>query len=261
LPLHPAASRAVYLFLRAIRDADAETVHRFGPQAVEVLLRSGEVEAARDMIERVLSEPAPADRADQAERLRRLAGELDVGLARAEAEIARYRRREGSPPRLAALMATPALGMTPSAIELLEAHRGSLGDSDLRLLGDMYLRLGLPEAARPNFEQIARNSPGEAQRPEIRLRLALCDAVEGEFFRAEERLRADDDEPMPANLHYTRAAILEILGRYEQALAALDAMEGNQTGVNIERVAGRLRRRLMSYLGSDSSPSGGREGF
>ncbi len=221
---HSARALALYRSLD-LSDLADENARGFAEQRVDALLRARRLDAATEAARRLLAggpaEKLPTYRrmhealADRLARSRRAAEALSV-----EAPLAR-----------AAALAGAGIGLADTAIAELRA--ASPTPANRRLLGDMLLNAGDVPAALDAYRQGA-GAGGLA------LRRALCDAVAGRHFAALAALDACERTP---TVSYYRGLLLELLGRYDEALAAVGPLAPEDE--NLAALVSRLRGRLI----------------
>ena len=111
---------------------------------------------------------------------------------------------------------------------------------NLLALGDLLLAEGQTQAAREAYGKVVLPA---AQKWQTQLRYALCDWVEGRLFDAVQQMTrlCAEGEGNPL-VRYYAAAMLEQLGRYQQARTVIGgaATDEEQLGKLIVRLRGRL---------------------
>lgn len=141
--------------------------------------------------------------------------------------------------RVAAL-AGADMGLTDQAISELK----SIGRADAATyltLGDLLLRQGRAGEAHDAYS-IA--SSAGADETEIALRMALCLWVQGQHYPAGEAMKKIANEKNHAVARYYLGRLLEELGRYSDARAALTALASPAAGKELEAKARAVLSRL-----------------
>jgi len=208
-------SRALMLY-RGLKwqDLDQRDVPASRMAYVSALLADNQVGAAARVAGNLRAHPkSPKREVREIEKTRQFV------RARHEAAVGRGRRANIlglQPAERAQLLASPLIGLVEEAIELIRSDP-TASPADWMLLGDLYLRQGLPDEARRAYD----NAEEGWQR---QMRLGLCDWVEGRFARAAETLaEAADDPAGPAPPTVYLAMLNEQTGHYQDVGAVLAA--------------------------------------
>lgn len=251
LPADMAVARAMWLFAQpGVCDVADEEGQVFDLQRIGLMATAaGQYDAALEAIERhvALLPPAqrfslPADTANLRNDIRRL-------LERTREDAASLNFEGLTVAQCADLLARRKLPL--AALELLDGP--DIEPEALAMRGDIQLRLGRVEAARESYAaahaKLQSDKPGLSA-ADVTLRLALCDWAEGRFAQALVGLaEAARQHERSLAVRYYQASLLEMLGRYDQAVVALEvyvvsADPADRPHEEVVRAVSRLVARL-----------------
>jgi hypothetical protein len=260
LPLDVDVARALYLYSQT--DLAKLAVARrwvLGMAHLRCLMQGRHLDAAAREADAFVKVLPPQDQLfppdDYISMRNALRAKLDeVHAAMMGADLGRM-----SPPDRAKWLTAPQRGLTLEAIAGLRSAP-NLSAEGRMMLADLLLRVGRPAEAR---EACRSASAGGAEAGAVALRLALCDWVEGDLWRALDSLGGLDgldgagaqgpasrpspragssprDDPLR---EYYRARLLEEMGYYPQARDALRAAAAGaspELAKLIEQARGRM---------------------
>jgi len=248
LPIDVNSARALHLYAGVdMSNLSEQVTEGLAARQVHALVWAGQFDAADQAMLYLLDHLPPAKRVNPPREYLNIRGTITEKLASAEAAIEVGGVDRLDPVARAKAMVQPRIGMIDRAIEQLRALGGRTGPDARRMLSDLLLRAGRPKQAREVFRDLSTPKGGDAWR--VRMRLALCDWVAGELFKADEQLaeitRAHD---RPAARYY-HAVLLEQLGRYEQALSAV--RNAASPDKKLQDPIDRIRKRLAKRAGGE----------
>ena len=239
LPVNVHLARALWLYSRLDpRDLRTETLRAFAYRNVHALVQGHQFDAADAAVAEMLTHLPPGLRISPPDEYLRIRGTIAQKLAAAQSVIDTH-GVTALPPRTRALaMVHKSIGMIDRAIEQLTRAP----PATRQLLGDLLLRRGRPGRAREVYKSLLPASAGEDDW-RIRMRLALCDWVEGKLFASGDALQSIAAPDRPAVLYY-QAILLEQLGLYDAALSAAGAVGSADEKMLalLKRARGRITR-------------------
>jgi MFS family permease len=245
LPVEINFARALRLYAELpLDDLRDPNLRMFAEQRVEALVRARQLDAAADAVAALLAALPPAQRVNPPMEYVSLRDVVAEGLAKARA---RYQTSELPAAPLmtrAKALAGPEFGLVNQAIAELRAAPARTAANQL-LLGDLLLGKGDVAAARAIYQGIAADDAGAQA---LRLRLALCDWAAGDLFAASGALAELSRQSRDLTVRYYHAALLEELGIYSQAYAALRDADVDSAPIGAALNAERLKRRLAARL-------------
>ncbi|MCE5277064.1 MAG: hypothetical protein ABFD92_08275 [Planctomycetaceae bacterium] len=247
IPADINAARGLYLYNRLpLGTLSTHDLKQFGPQRIRAMSEARQYDAAAAAVGDLLRFFPPREQVTPPEWYLTLRNSMNDALNRSRDLLEEKERLGGmSPGRAAMIMASPQYGLIDQAIAAAEA--APPGDADAaRAAGDLHLRKGQTDQARAAYERAAKAIGTHAP---LRLRMILCDWVEGRLWKAHQQLDAltAGDEPNEAECYY-HATLLEQLGLYDQARAV--ALKANPHDPAVREYIERLLARITAVRAS-----------
>lgn len=227
------------------------------------LRAAGDAAAAAELLQELQAEHPGSARAPQA--LLEAAQLLHLSLGRDQEALVAYlslERDYAASPEAAVARRRVAelykyrLGDQPRAISAYQRLFEEAGDEVDRVqyeIADSYFRLNNFEQARIEFENLLRLSPGTSLAAEVRYRIAMTYALEGEAENAMAAFREVaarwPQSPYAVEAQFGLATALEERDRLQEALTILETLRGgypNQEALEqrIANLQGRLGKKL-----------------
>ena len=232
LPVQPSIARSIWLYDQLdLRNMARQSVLQFAIDRLRVLLLASQIEAASSATETLIANLPSKQRVNPPHDLAALRSRIQKGLTLSKARMADAARHADLMQRVDALT-SPDVGLIDTAIGQLRSS--PLNDEGRLRLGDLLLQKGRIVDARSAYADV--RLPVD-QQWKLRMRLALCDAIEGRLHQAAGQLQSLGDQPAA---RFYLAYILEEIGDYAGARKAIAATGDEQLNGEV----GKLRRRL-----------------
>ena len=239
-PIDINIARALHLYQLLNPTSDPE-MGLYAVAQVTMMLRACHLEAANDVAKAFLDNLPPLQRVRPPRSYLGLVNTTDIKLATARAHLFEIEpeMKGMNPVERARKLSSPDIGLIGQAIRELKGIWQPNAEINF-MLGDLTLRCGRPEEARQYYNSAAASDKKLALT--IELRLALCDFVEGRLFAAADKLGElvkRDDSPV---VRFYLASLLEILGRYDEARAAIANAESDDE--QFQKIIEQIRAHL-----------------
>jgi len=243
LPADMNSVRALYLYRNMdLSDLSDPQIKMFAQQQVVAMQQARQIDEAADTARTLLTRLDPQQQISPPRDYLEL---RDLLVRRVELSRIRAEKIDPDAPLLEHVdqLTGPAIGLITSAIAKLQSAADRDGEAELRL-GDLMLRRGMVREARKSYAAAA----GKGTDPwKLKLRDALCLWGEGDLASAARELKKLSADRDDALARYYHAVLLELLGKYEDAIPPADGTvetDDRQLQRLLERIRGRLAARI-----------------
>ncbi len=238
--IHLAWALALYeqMDLTALADSDTRA---FAQYHIITLKAAGQIERARQAVERFLKNLPPQQQVHPPQDTLQLRDLLQTALDRAEAKAVALAEQELPLLRFIERLAGPQIGLTERAMAELQAADNDDPQRKM-LLGDLWLRCGQWKQAQDIYTKIVLP---ESQAWSLELRQALCLWIAGQLFAAADAMDDLSGRTKRPAVAYYHALLCEQLGWYDKARATLAqvTVASEELQEPVRRLSQRLARR------------------
>ncbi|MFB3893780.1 MAG: hypothetical protein ACE15C_17340 [Phycisphaerae bacterium] len=244
IPVNADLARALKLYSELNLETLTDENTQYAWESLRTLFLSGHTDTSWAAITKFMANLPPRTRVSPPAKYFELRNAIMEQVRKARALAARMDRNQPLLNRVN-MLTDPKVGLTEQAISEIQSVQpvSRLDGNDVMTLGDLYLRKGETATARELYIN-TRLPPADQWK--LDLRDALCDWIDGKLHRAArelDKLAESTNQPL---VRFYEADLLEVLGDYKGAKAALEAMRiGDVKDPELRNYINRLMLRFL----------------